>query len=76
MDIIYHFLPTTWKNKMIEQSFHYADSTVKEMSDFFETRVENLEFKEEKKNLQQVSRNLTTRKVPRSINKKTLTPVS
>ena len=34
---------------MIEQGFNYADSTIKEMSDFFETRVENLEPKEEKK---------------------------
>ena len=35
IDIIYHFMPTTWKNKMIEQGFNYADSTIKEMSDFF-----------------------------------------
>ena len=34
---------------MIEQGFNYADSTIKEMSDWFETRVENLEPKEEKK---------------------------
>ena len=34
---------------MIEQGFNYADSTIKEMTDFFETRVENLEPKEEKK---------------------------
>ena len=34
MDIIYHSMPTTWKNKMIEQDFNYADSTIKEMSDF------------------------------------------
>ena len=27
----------TWKNKMIEQGFNYADSTIKEMTDFFET---------------------------------------
>ena len=49
MDIIYHSMPTTWKNKMIEQGFNYADSTIKEMTDFFETRVENLEPKEDKK---------------------------
>ena len=42
-------MPTTWKNKMMEQGFNYADSAIKEMSDFFETRVENLEPKEEKK---------------------------
>ena len=34
---------------MIEQGFNYADSTIKEMRDFFETRVENLEPKEENK---------------------------
>ena len=31
-----------WKNKMIEQGVNYAYSTVKEMTDLFETRVENL----------------------------------
>ena len=35
MDIIYQSMPTTWKNKMIEQGFNYADSNVKEMADFF-----------------------------------------
>ena len=48
MDIIYHSIPTMWKNKMIEQVFNYADSTVKEMTDFFEHSVENLEPKEDK----------------------------
>ena len=37
-----------WKNKMIEQGFNYADSTVKEMTGFFEIRVVKIEFKEEK----------------------------
>ena len=49
MDIIYHSMPTTWKNKMIEQGFNYADSAINEMTDIFKTRVENLEAKEEKK---------------------------
>ena len=49
MDIIYHSMHTTWKSKIIEQGFKYADSIVKEISDFFETRVENLEPKEDKK---------------------------
>ena len=40
---------TTWKNKMIEHSFNYADSTIKEMTDIFETRVDNLEPNKEKK---------------------------
>ena len=35
MDIIYHSKPTTWKNKMIELGFNYADSTIKQMTDFF-----------------------------------------
>ena len=34
---------------MIKQGFNYADSTIKEICDFFETRVENLEPKEDKK---------------------------
>ena len=37
------------ENKMIEQGFNYADSTIKEMTDFIETRVENLEPKEDMK---------------------------
>ena len=49
MHIIYHSMPTTWKNKIIEQGFNYADSTIKEMSAFFETRVDYLEPKEDKK---------------------------
>ena len=49
MDIIYHSMPIKWENKMIEQGFNFADSSVKEMTDLFETRVENLEPKEEKK---------------------------
>ena len=40
---------TTWKNKMIEKGFNYADSTSKEMTGFFESRVERLEPKKEKK---------------------------
>ena len=47
IDIIYHSMPNTWKNKMIEQGFNYAYSTIKEMADFYETRVENLEPKED-----------------------------
>ena len=49
MDIIYHSMPTTWKNKMIEQGFNYSDSTIKEMTNLFETRVENKEMMEDKK---------------------------
>ena len=52
MGIIHHSMPTMWKSKMIEQGFNCTDSTVKEMTDFFETRVENLEPNEKSKNLQ------------------------
>ena len=34
---------------MIEQGFNYVDFAVKKMTDFFKTRVKNLEPKEEKK---------------------------
>ena len=34
---------------MIEQDFNYADSSMKEMTDFFETRVENLKPREDRK---------------------------
>ena len=37
---------------MIEQGLKYTYSTIKEMIDFFETRVENLNPKEDMKNLQ------------------------
>ena len=49
MDIIYHSIITTLKIKTIEQGFNYADSTIIDISDFFETREEKLEPKEEKK---------------------------
>ena len=75
MDIIYHSMPTTWENKMIKKGFNYADSTNKEMTDIFKSRVENLEPKEEKKYLQQLPRN-PTRKLFRNVNNKIPTPVS
>ena len=34
---------------MIEQGCNYADSAIKKMSDFFETRIENLEPREDRK---------------------------
>ena len=49
MGIIYHSMPTTWTNKMIEQCFNYTDSTIKEITNFFGTMVETLEPKEDKK---------------------------
>ena len=56
VDIIYHSMATTWENKMIEHAFNNLDSTIKEMTDFFETRVVKLGPKEDKKNLQQLPR--------------------
>ena len=65
MDIINPSIPTTWKNKTINQGFNYADTTVKKMTDLFETRVENMEPKEEKKNLLQLPRNPKIKSPPR-----------
>ena len=50
MDVIYHSMSTTWKNKMVEQDFNYTDSTIKEMIDFFETRVETWSPRKKRKN--------------------------
>ena len=71
MDIIYHSMTIIWKIKMIEQGFNHADSTIKEISDFFKIGVENLEPKEDKKNLQQLPRNPSTRKSRRNATKQT-----
>ena len=54
--IIFYSMPVTWKNKMVEQGSNYTISTVKEIIHFFETRVANLELKEDKKNLIQSPR--------------------
>ena len=73
ININYHSMPTTWKNKKIEQGFNHADSTIKEMTGFYETRVENLELKEDRKNFQQLPRN--PRNLSRRGKGKTPTPV-
>ena len=75
MEIIYHSIPTTWKNKMIEQDINYLDFNVKEMTDFFETKVENLEPKEDKKKALATAKK-AKKKVSRRANKKTLTRMS
>ena len=41
---------------MIEHGFNYTDSTLKEMTDFFETRVKNLKPKEDEKKSSAVSK--------------------
>ena len=63
MDIIYHSMPTTWENKMIEQGFNYTDSTVKEMSGFFDARVKSLKPKEEKKKSSAATKETKDKKV-------------
>ena len=65
MDIIYYSMPTTWNNKMIEQGFNYADSTIKEITDFFGTRVDNLDPKEDNKNS-----SVATKKIKKSYKKR------
>ena len=62
MYIIYHSIPTTWKNKMIEQGFNYADCIIKEMTDFFENRVENLKTKENQKQSSTVAKKAKDKK--------------
>ena len=47
-DIIYHFMPSTWKNEVIDQGFNNAVCTIKEMTGFFESREESLEPKQVK----------------------------
>ena len=44
MDIIFYSMPTTWKKKMNEQGLNSLNSTIKEMTDFFETRVEKKKY--------------------------------
>ena len=49
-------MPITQINKIIEQSFNYPNSIIKEMTDFFETGVENLEPKEDKNEFSKASK--------------------
>ena len=42
-EILYHAIPYSWRKKMTKQGYNYLDRSIQEMSDFFETRVENLE---------------------------------
>ena len=50
MYVIYSMF-TIWKYAMIEQGFNYANFAIKEMTNFFETGVKNVELGENKKNL-------------------------
>ena len=67
-------MPTTWTKNMIEQGFNYADSTIKEKTDFFETRVENLESKQDRKKPSTASKK--PRKPSKKAKGKTPTPLS
>ena len=59
---------------MIEQGFNYADCAIKEMTDFFETRVENLEPREDRKKSSVASKK--SKKTSRKGKGKTPTPLS
>ena len=72
MDIIYHFMPTIRKNKMIEQGINLANFTVKEITGFLQTRVENREPTEEKKKMYISTKN---KKNPRTEKEMTLNQV-
>ena len=62
MDIIYHFMPITWKSNIIEQGFNYADSTIKKGTDFFETRVESVEPKGKKEKYSAIAKRVKDEK--------------
>ena len=71
MDIIYNSM-----RNFFEQGFNYVDSTIKEMIASFETRVENLEPKEDRKRIQLLPRNPRDPRNPtRKGKEKTTTPV-
>ena len=46
---MYHTLPNTWKKKMVEQGYNYLDGSIKNMTEFFESRIENPERFDSKK---------------------------
>ena len=56
MGTIYNSMPTTWENEIIEQDFYYGSSTIIEMTDFFETTVENLKVNENKKKYSSIAK--------------------
>ena len=60
---------------MIEEGFNYADSTVKEMTDLSEIRIQNLEPKEDKKKFSASSKKMSKEKRPTRRGNK-MTPTS
>ena len=66
MESINHSIPTTWKNKMIEQGFKYADSTIKKQLISFKLGLKTWSPRKKTK----------IRNPQRNGNEKTPTPVS
>ena len=60
---------------MIVQGFNNANSTVKEMTGFFETRVENLESKEDEKRSSATAKKPKDKQSTKKGKGKTPTPV-
>ena len=48
-EILYHTMPNMWKKKMVEQGYNYIDGSIQNMTEFFETRIANLERFDSKK---------------------------
>ena len=42
-EIFYHATPNSWRKKMTEQGYNYLNRSIQDISELFETRVENLE---------------------------------
>ena len=42
-EILYHAIPNTWKKKMVKQGCNHLDVSIHSMSEFFETRIKNIE---------------------------------
>ena len=42
-EILYHAMPKTWKNKLVEQGYNYLDGPIHSMAEFVKTRIENIE---------------------------------
>ena len=41
--ILYHTMPNTWENKMVEQGYNYFNGVIHSMAEIFKTGIENLE---------------------------------
>ena len=63
------------KTRRLNNDFNYTDANVKEMTDFFETRVENLEPKENNRKSSAAAKKGKRNKTSRNRKEQTLTPV-